>query len=537
MGENSKKRRKEMKRLITIPLIVFTFMTALSCSKTPHQKMIGKYQFSESKTIQHPEYASLRDTEQLKKDMRLIIDSVLEITQDTISWKAYDEIIMAGKYTVKNENKKEGKIDLILNTDDGYEQAINIGILDDLHIVFLVEQEDAPPLVFRRGSTANDSAGKARRENEYKTDVANQTAESAINNIKHLAMAAAIDFEDTIDLESMKENGIVDEDVSIEILNNRIDSLVVVVKHKSGDTEYILDSSGEITPQKILSNDEILSIVKNGNFTDVPYKTVSTAINEVMESPSWNVTKGTDGRYYVNVEGTIILDNEPVRAHFQMNFDTTNEIITPTGLLFNGEAPNKPTIVGFFDALFEPSKTSDDGNNKKRKITLKHDGIVIKGLYIGMTIDQAHEVVTGQVDETWKVDPVKQSDDTDWFFSAETKDTFMDGIYVWAKNDRMVYSIKLGSSAVAFLFNVSDMDGEEFAQAIVNNYDDIPGMEADIEERDMISQAFYSEFSELDTGPKMYWKYKDPSGTLLTIREDKELRMERITGAGERKFD
>jgi hypothetical protein len=356
---NSKRRRRDMKRLMTILLIPLTFMTALSCSKTPHERMIGKYQFSESKTLQQPEYASLGDTEQLKKDMRLAGDSVLEITQDTISWKVYDEVIMAGKYTVKHEDKEYGNVDLILNTDDGFEQTINIGILDDLHIEFLVKEEDAPPLVFKRGSTSNDSAGRAKREKEYKIDVANQEAKSAINNIKGFARAAAVDFKDTIDLESMKRDGLyIGEDVSIEVLNNRIDSLVVLAKHKSGDTEYILDSSWNITMQKILPNDEIISIVKNGTFQGFPGKPIGEAIGQVMISPSWNVIQANDGRYYVNIEGTSSVDNQPTNAIFQLKVNTTDKTFGFNALAFNGKTQNELMCGKFIDAMFQPATTS-----------------------------------------------------------------------------------------------------------------------------------------------------------------------------------
>jgi len=218
----------------------------------------------------------------------------------------------------------------------------------------------------------------------------------------------------------------------------------------------------------------------------------------------------------------------------QLKVNTNNESFGFNALAFNGETPNDATFAGFMEAMFKSSSSSRAGDIN---VSRKHDGIVIKGLYVGMPIDKAHEIIAGYLDKNWEIEPVKKLDDGDWNFSAKRKDNYyLPNINFWAKQDKKVYIIKLDEDAVNFLFNVSDMSGKEFAQAIVNNYN-IPEMEVAVEERDAVSDAFYSEFSALDTGPKMYWQYKDPRGVLLIIKEDKELDMRMIASARERKFD
>jgi len=223
-----------------------------------------------------PEYDYLPNTDEVKKEMRLLVDSKLEITEDTISWKLSDEDIMKGKYTLKNENKEKGEVNLILKIGAARETVISIEILDDLHIKFR-QEEGAPPFVFKRVSEGGASPEKTKRKTEYNLKSANMLAESTLNNIHYSIKAYLTDHNvDAIDLEALKKEGLITipEEVSIQFLNNQIDSLAVICSHKSGDTEYILNSSGNILQQKILSNDEILSIVKNGVLQSYPGKTI-----------------------------------------------------------------------------------------------------------------------------------------------------------------------------------------------------------------------------------------------------------------------
>lgn len=342
-----------MSKLLTVILVSLTVMVVANCGKTPHETIIGKYEFVKNLTLEMPEYKYI-DIDEDSEDFQIMVDSELEITEDSISWKIYDKDYMTGNYTLKYENKEKGEVELISKTKESGESIVSIEILDDQHIKFR-QAKGVPPLVFKRVLEFVDSPEKAKRKKEYELNLANVAARADLQNMFNSIYAYLSDHNvASIDLMAVKkETGLVlSEGVSIEILNNQLDSLILVSTHKSGDTEYIMDSSGEITQQKILSENEILSIVKNGVFPKYPGITVNQAVNDFLGSPSWEVIRANNGRYYVNVAGKFVLNKKPAKAILQLKVDTNDETSTVNVLEINGESQNYLERKPFLDAMF-----------------------------------------------------------------------------------------------------------------------------------------------------------------------------------------
>jgi HEAT repeat protein len=85
-----------------------------------------------------------------------------------------------------------------------------------------------------------------------------------------------------------------------------------------------------------------------------------------------------------------------------------------------------------------------------------------------------------------------------------------------------VILIKFPSSVVDKLFNVADMDGKSFAQTFIDNYS-IPKLEPEIKE------TIYGIYS--------VWAYTSDKGFKVTIDDHKNLLIEKVASAKERKFD
>ncbi len=150
-------------------------------------------------------------------------------------------------------------------------------------------------------------------------------------------------------------------------------------------------------------------------------------------------------------------------------------------------------------------------------------GITIKGLYIGMSLEDAESTLTKLFQGTsWTVRPPEELNNGNTKLAAVADEEFdlWNRVVIFVDSQKgVVKELYMDEGAINFLFNVSDMDGAEFAAAIVENYD-VPLMQP--------------EFS--DDG-NLYWEYKDPRGVLLKIKDNKTLTMEKIASAAERKFD
>lgn len=344
-----------MSKLLAGIFLTLILMAPASYGKTPHETIIGKYEFVEDLTFEMPEYKYIPITDGFKQETKFLVDSELEITENDISWKLYSGDIIKEKHTLKYENIERGEVELLLKTKGDREWIISIEILDDKYIAFRPEK-GAPPYVFIKVLEFNESSEKAKRRKEFELEVANQTAEVTLSTAGAvIASYFATPLKDNaFDMESLKKEGLdIPDDVSLEILNNKMDSFILVCTHKQGDTKFILHANYEITSQKILEENEILSIVKNGVFPNFPEKNLNQAANKFLGDPSWKVIEANDGRYYVNLKGTFSVDNEPAKALLQLKVDTTNKSFTATAFEINGEFQNESNYLRFIDAMFK----------------------------------------------------------------------------------------------------------------------------------------------------------------------------------------
>jgi hypothetical protein len=167
-------------------------------------------------------------------------------------------------------------------------------------------------------------------------------------------------------------------------------------------------------------------------------------------------------------------------------------------------------------------------------------GPVIQGLSVGMPIQNAHARLQELFKDDWKISAIEKQDDGHLFFRCEEKQTpnFMpETLLVWADpKSKNVIQIKFSESAVNYLFNVTDMNGQEFTQAFVDAYS-IPSMEYKIKETDPFVQAMFADNPYANTGPKGYWEYKDPQGVLVSITESKVITISKIASNKERNFN
>lgn len=98
-------------------------------------------------------------------------------------------------------------------------------------------------------------------------------------------------------------------------------------------------------------------------------------------------------------------------------------------------------------------------------------------------------------------------------------------IDIHADDNGLVDRIHFGKNVVNMLFNVADMDGEEFAQAFVNNYP-IPRLDV----RFGIISKIQDEYGYI-------WEYTSNQGFKVTINSKKEFWLEKVPAKNERMFD
>jgi len=179
---------------------------------------------------------------------------------------------------------------------------------------------------------------------------------------------------------------------------------------------------------------------------------------------------------------------------------------------------------------------------KNIKETLK-----VKGFYIGMSIDKAVKLLNEKYKNLLLLNPEGKIDQgpTSFFVRENSVSLeYMDagGIFasmvtgapetvkallIKADESGKVILIRFNSDVVNKLFNAADMDSESFAQAFINNYD-IPRLSPKIETE-----------QSLLFGPSVnsYWTYTSDKGFRVIITENKELIIEKVARAEERKFD
>ena len=73
------------------------------------------------------------------------------------------------------------------------------------------------------------------------------------------------------------------------------------------------------------STDSRVSLVQNGSFDYCPQSTVKEMVDNFVDSPKWSAFVADDGKDYVDVEGKIEYDNQPVDMVVQFNVDEKKE--------------------------------------------------------------------------------------------------------------------------------------------------------------------------------------------------------------------
>jgi len=140
----------------------------------------------------------------------------------------------------------------------------------------------------------------------------------------------------------------------------------------------------------------------------------------------------------------------------------------------------------------------------------------IKGLYLGMNIDEALSILTSKLGYNLEV-----------IYNPETKEYYLiEGVLglvdIKADNNKSVKEIGLAPAAVDELFNSKGLPGEDFAKKFVDSYH-ISQMEP------------FSEYkgSVLVNG----WRYISPEGYRLVLTVYKEIFLDSIAKKAEMKFD
>lgn len=93
------------------------------------------------------------------------------------------------------------------------------------------------------------------------------------------------------------------------------------------------------------SNQEAISIVKNGHFNNHKEKTVGKAIEDFFGNPKWTSGVAEDGTNFVNVEGTILYHEKEVEAVLQFKVDLEERTFQVNALELN-EIPQNKLIIG-----------------------------------------------------------------------------------------------------------------------------------------------------------------------------------------------
>lgn len=175
--------------------------------------------------------------------------------------------------------------------------------------------------------------------------------------------------------------------------------------------------------------------------------------------------------------------------------------------------------------------------------------IVIKGLSIEMTIDDALKVTNerlseaigskyvigkpqpgifgGEAPKGFVLTPSNEGrSDVEKgfanFASMVSVSAIPDDFRICADEGRQVYQVVLPAFLTNKLFNTADMQASEFAQEIVNNYH-IPSM---------------SPFS-FEIGDMLFsgWEYSSPHGVRVRVFDDKAIELWRIPKQSARSFD
>ncbi len=200
-------------------------------------------------------------------------------------------------------------------------------------------------------------------------------------------------------------------------------------------------------------------------------------------------------------------------------------------LWINGSA-GKVAVVSAGLVLFIIAAALSGGAESSGFSGISHrHGVVIKGLYAGMPVNEARRTLAGLLDDNWTVTPLAQDAVTGgWAVHAHWEASLTPDISLRAGEDRRVYEIRLGAFAINPLFNAESLSGDAFAQAIADNHG-IPLTAPDIKPTNPLDILLLQGGRVLDVQPALEWRYRDSRGGLLVISENKTLVLSRETAA------
>ena len=137
----------------------------------------------------------------------------------------------------------------------------------------------------------------------------------------------------------------------------------------------------------------------------------------------------------------------------------------------------------------------------------------IKGLYLGMNIDNAYKTIPDQL----KTDLALEE-----FIRGVISDLFGVKLVIRADDYKRVTSIMLSGMVVDTLFNSAGLPAEDFAKKFVESYN-IKLMEPFVEQN---GETFISG-----------WRFISQEGYKLTLTDKKDIILEKIAEQSEMKFD
>lgn len=173
---------------------------------------------------------------------------------------------------------------------------------------------------------------------------------------------------------------------------------------------------------------------------------------------------------------------------------------------------SKEMVRAFFEGA-RMSSTTTTQDERQSKPEEKSEILKVKGLYIGMNIEDAAK----QLGSLLKTDQVTINETPKDFFIGKRDAYYQDIVSAWyiaAGLDKKVTYIKLRSDFVDTLFKTEGISGQKFTQTFIDSYH-IPRME----------------------GFGNGWTYTSPNGYKIKIYQDKSILIESVAKETDFKFD
>lgn len=96
------------------------------------------------------------------------------------------------------------------------------------------------------------------------------------------------------------------------------------------------------------------STVRNGSLTICDEHTVEELIDNFFENPKWESFVGDDGELYVNIEGGITSDGEPVKALLQ--FIVEDDEFEVNAFEIDGDPQNDLMVLSLLNKMCETAE-------------------------------------------------------------------------------------------------------------------------------------------------------------------------------------